>query len=215
MNMDEIKSKAKKVAREFGLVKVGIIIIGILLIIFPTESQELICRTLAAALMVWGIFRIAEYIRFHRGEIFGSFSLVQGGALLIFGTCIMIHPEMLTAFLTAALSIILFIGGILKLQYALEFSRMNSKGWRIQAVGAILMISAGVIAFVNPFSAANILMVFLGICLIADGVWDLATMAYMSKYLKGFKKSFNEVRKTDNKKINSPQYVDTDAVDEN
>lgn len=212
--MDEIKAKAKKIAREFGLVKIGIVVLGIVLIIFPSQSLDLVCRVLAAALMIWGIFRIEEYIRLQRNEIFASFSLVQGGALLIFGLCIMIHPEMLTAFITAGLSLLLIIGGVLKLQYALEFSHMNSRGWTIQIIGAILMIAAGITAFVNPFGAANVLMIFLGISLIVDGVWDLVTLAYLSRFLKGIKKDFSEVQHSRHKKINQQQYVDTDAVDE-
>lgn len=214
MNMDNVKKKAKEISREFILINIGVVLLGLLLVIFPTESTELICSATGIAMCIWGVFKIFDYIRLKKNEIFGSFALVQGCALLAFGVYFIITPKFLASFITAALSIVLFIGAVLKLQYALEFAHLNSRGWTVQAVGAIIMIAASVVAFANPFGAANLLMIFLGASLIVDGVWDLITMFYVSKILKNVKNTVKETRKSRNKKSDTKQYVDAEFVDE-
>ena len=213
MNIEDIKKKAKRISREFVLINAGIVLLGILLVVYPAQSKEIICRALGAVLSVWGVFKIIDYIKLRHNEIFFLFSLVQGCALLGFGVYILIQPNVLAAFITAALSIILFIGAVLKLQYALEFSKYDSKGRWFQAAAAIVMIIASVISFVNPFGeASNILMMFIGISLIIDGVWDLLTIAYISKTFKEAKEEFKKAGKKARTK-KSTEYIDAEAVD--
>lgn len=213
MNIEDVKKKAKQVSREFVLINAGIVVLGILLVVYPAQSKDIICRALGAVLSVWGVFKIIEYIKLRHNEIFGSFALVQGCVLLGFGVYILIVPAVLAAFITAALSIVLFIGAVLKLQYALEFSRYDSNGRWFQAAAAIVMIIASVISFVNPFGqASNILMIFLGISLIVDGVWDLLTIAYITKTFKEVKDEVKKTRKKNHTK-STREYIDTEAVD--
>ncbi len=211
MNIGKKKNKTVEVAREFILLNIGIVLLGIFLVIFPSLSSAIICYILGVILCIWGLFKVIEYFRV-KNEFFGSFSLVQGCALLLFGAFILIKPEFLAAIIAIILTMILFIGAVLKLQYALEFARLKSKGWRIQAVGAVLVIAASIIAFFNPFGAANLLMIFIGISLIFDGVWDLVTMVYISKFLKGAAKSAKSSR--GGKKGNNDDYIEADYSDE-
>lgn len=198
MKKNEVKAKAKELSREFFLINLGIVALGVLLLVFPSKEEGalllILCRVLAAALCVWGVFKLFEYIRLRNNEIFGSFALIQGCALLVFGVYIMIRPDLLVGFIIAALSIILFIGGVFKLQYALEFSHMRSKSWAIQALAAIIMIAASVVSFINPFTGFHLLVIFLGISLIIDGVWDIFTMFYLRSLVKKFKKGINNSR---------------------
>ncbi len=210
---ERIKEKAKKVSREFFLVSIGVIALGILLLVYPGESKDILCRVLGGAMAVWGVFKIIEYIRLKKNEIFGSFALIQGCALLCFGVYIALKPEVITAFVTGVLCIILFISGITKLQYAMEFSGLKSKGWYIQAFGAVSMIVGSIVAFVNPFGAANVLMMFIGAFMIVSGVWDIITMIYIRRFLKTYKADIEDAKRQESVKINSSQYVDT-VVDE-
>lgn len=210
---DRIKQKAKQISREFLIVNFGIVALGILLLVYPGESKDIICRVLGSALAVWGVFKLIEYIRMKKNEIFGSFALVQGCALLCFGVYIAFKPDIIAAFVTVVLCIILFISGIIKLQYAMEFSSMKSKGWQMQALGAVAMIAGSVIAFVNPFGASNILMMFLGAFLIASGIWDIITMIYIRRFIKSYKIEAEEVRRDSSKKINDERFVDAE-IDE-
>ena len=213
MKTDEIKFKTKEISREFLIMNLGIIALGVILTVYPDESKDLICRVLACALCVWGLFKIFEYIKLKNNEIFGSFSLVQGCSLLVFGVYIMIRPSLLAGFVLTAMSIILFIGGILKLQYALELSNMNSKGWVAQAIAAVIMIVTSVISFADPFNASNVLMIFIGVSLIADGLWDIFTLFYLKRLIKKAKQSFVKSSGKKDKKKDTSIYVNAEAED--
>lgn len=210
MTLEEIRKKAKEVRRDFILINLSAVVLGIILAVFPGQSKDIICRGIGILLSVWGGLKIIDYIRLRKNEIFGSFSLVKGCALLGFGIYIILRPYMLAAFITAALSIILFISGVLKLQYALDFAHLRSRGWTLQAAGAVIMIAAAVISFVNPFGASDILMVFIGICIAAGSIWDLATMLYINNFMKEIK---GEAKPRKRKNSSGKEYIDVD-IDE-
>lgn len=176
----KVKQMAKDVTKEFILLNAGVVLLGLLFVLFPDSSKELLCRAVGAALCLWGLIKFVDYIRARRNEIFGSFAMVQGFALLGSGVYILIKPDLLATILTAALSVLLFIGAVLKLQYTLEFARMSSKGWIVQAIGAVLMIMVSIYAFSQPTNASRDFMIFLGGALIFNGLWDLATMIYIA-----------------------------------
>ncbi len=206
MNTNKIKKKAAEVTKEFVILNIGIVLLGIFLVIFPKLSASIICYIIGVILSIWGLFKVIEYFRI-KNEFFGSFSLVQGCALLGFGIYILVSPGFLSAIIAIVLNMILFIGAIMKLQYTFEFARLKSKGWAIQAVGAVLVIAACIIAFLNPFGAADFLMIFIGISLIFDGVWDLITMIYVSKFVKNIEKAVKSTLKDE-------EMVDAEYTDE-
>ncbi len=205
------KKKTLEAAREFILLNVGIVLLGIFLVIFPSDSAKIIFFILGLIMSVWGLFKVIEYFRI-KNEFFGSFALVQGCALLGFGIYTLLNPDLLSKLIAIVLIMILFIGAVLKLQYTLEFARLKSKGWRIQAIGAVLVAAVSIIAFFNPFGPDNILMMFIGISLIFDGLWDLITMIYITKFVKNIEKSVSKIRQKG--KDSDEEFVDAEYTDE-
>ncbi len=211
MDLEEIKKKTKELHRSFIIVNIGAAVLGIILIIFPTESKEIICRALGIMLGIWGIIRIVDYIRLRRQQVFGSFGLVQGCALLAFGAYIALRPDLLAAFITTGLSVILFICGILKLQNAIDFAQIKSLGWIGHVIAAVLIITAAVIAFFNPFGASDWLMRFVGIALVVSSIWDIASVIWFDHNLKELR---GETKPKKKKKSKDPsQFVDVEAED--
>lgn len=206
--LDKLIKKAKKISKDIILVNVGIIALGIFLVLYPGGAKDIICRIIGGILSAWGIFKIFEYLIVKMKTSNSIAPLVGGCILLGIGVYVLISPALLSAMITIALASILFIGAVFKLQYALLFSKNESKLWWIQAVGAILLIITSVIAFINPFGGAgNIIMIFIGIALIADGAWDLMTILYISKFMQN---AGSDIEKTVS---SSSKYVDTTAED--
>jgi len=131
-------------------------------------------------LAVWGVARAVAYFVTAREMVLGSFALTQGALLMGFGICFLVRPGVLAAFLTIALAVVLLVGGVMKLQYAIELSGLGVRGWWIELLGAALMVILGIVAFVNPFEAGEALMMFLGAAFVVDGVWDLASVICIS-----------------------------------
>ena len=165
----------------------AIIVLGVLMVVFPERSGDFICRAVGAILCVMGIFRVIAYFAYDRSELFGSFALVQGAAFIGFGVYFLARPQFLAAFLTVALALVLIIGGVMKLQYAIDLARMGSSLWWIELIGAIVMTALGVVTFLDPFEAASGLMIFIGISFLVDGIWDMISVLWLSKAVKRLK----------------------------
>lgn len=186
---EKLKKHVKSTKREIAFIDVAILLLGILMIIFPEQSGDIICIAIGIILGIWGLVRLITYFASGKAESFGSFALVQGAALLGFGILFIINPGMLKTFLTAALAIILIISGVMKLQYAVDFLRLKAKFWYVSLLGAIISITLGAVVFFNPFSAAKWLMLFIGISLVVNALWDLVSVAILSKIINNFTKN--------------------------
>ena len=112
----------------------------------------------------------------------------QGVALAGFGLYILIRPGIIEVFLTTVFAIIIIVDGILKLQYALDFRKLDAGGWWIEAVCAAVMIILGIVVLFNPFATVAAVMLFIGVVFVFEGAWDLASILYISKIAKEFNK---------------------------
>ncbi len=183
--MDSLIKKIKGIKHEMMGLAIVLILAGIFMILFPNTSGNIICRGVGAVLCIWGVIRLIAYFR--NDEILGSFGLVQGAALAGFGLYILIRPGIIEVFLTTVFAIIIIVDGILKLQYALDFRKLNANGWWIEAVCAAVMIVLGIVVLMNPFATVAAVMLFIGIVFVFEGVWDLVSILYISKIAKEFR----------------------------
>ena len=177
--MEGLVKKIKGIRNEMIGLSIVLMLAGIFMILFPNTSGNIICRGVGAV-------RLVAYFR--NNEILGSFGLVQGVALAGFGLYILIRPGIIEVFLTTVFAIIIIVDGILKLQYALDFRKLDAGGWWIEAVCAAVMIILGIVVLFNPFATVAAVMLFIGVVFVFEGAWDLASILYISKIAKEFNK---------------------------
>lgn len=203
---EKVKETSKNTKKEIAFVDVALLLLGVLMIIFPEKSADIICIAIGAILGIWGLVRLITYFASGKVESFGSFALVQGVALLGFGILFVLNPEILTSFLFAVLAIVLIVSGVMKLQYAVDFLRLKAKYWYISLLGAVISITLGAVVFFNPFTAAKWLMLFIGISLTVNALWDIISVMILSKITKDF------IKKSDTMiDVESSTPIDTDA----
>ena len=200
---DEVKENIKGVKNEMIIMNVATVILGILMVIFPGAINGLICQGIGAVLCVWGIIRIIKYFMSRAEDVFGSFGLVQGGAMLGFGIFFLVNPNFFVNMIDIALAIILLVMAIIKVQYAFDFMKLNSTKWWIHLCGAVIMAVLGILALTKPFGAANVVMIMIGCGLIFSGLWDLISVIRMSIFVKNAVNGVTEKSK----------YVEVDAED--
>ena len=205
---DTVKENIKSVKSEMIIMNAAIIILGILMVAIPDKINGLICQGIGVALCVWGVIRIINYFRTRAENVFGSFGLVQGGAMLGFGIFFISNPDFFVKFIDIALAITLLVSAVVKLQYALDFLRLEAKFWWLHLVGTIIMAVLGILALTKPFGIVNIIMIFIGCGLIFSGIWDLISIFRVSRIVKD---TINGVEKKVKEKS---RIVDTTADDE-
>jgi len=189
----DMTKRVKNVKLEIILLNVAVLLVGIIMVVYPDTSKNIICTIIGILLCAAGLYLIVSYFVRSKLVVLGSFSLVQGVVLAGLGAYILIKPDFLAGVIMVILAIILIAGGAMKLQYGMDFMRLKLSGWWFELIGAALMIALGIVAIMNPFAAANALMIYLGVCLIVDAIWDLASITVLSSQLKTLRKDASAV----------------------
>lgn len=205
---DEVRGNIRGVKNEIIIMNAAMVVLGILMVMFPQMINGLICQGIGAVLCVWGIIRIIKYFMARAESAFGSFGLVQGGAMLGFGIFFLANPDFFVSIIDTALAIILLVMAVIKVQYAFDFLKLNSSRWWIQLLGAVVMAVLGILALTKPFGVANIVMILIGAGLIFSGLWDLVSVLRMSVFVR------NAVNGVNEEKEKQKKYIEVSAEDE-
>jgi len=190
--MEKLKSLVRSIKLRMVAAALLLIALGVLFVLRPGSSGMIICYIVGGVLCLSGVVRFILYFTRDTVQTFGSFDLVSGAALLLFGGYILLRPEVLYGILTAVFGIILIVDGVLKLQYAIDLHRMKGSGWWAVLAVALLMAVLGIVALFNPFATMVTLMTFLGVVLIADGIVDILSISYLHVVAKQFGKAVND-----------------------
>lgn len=158
------------------------IIIGLTLLIWPGESNLVIVYVVASLVALAGLVLVILY--FVRKEsivpfVFGGLSV--GLTLLFIGILLLLIPNILITILPIALGFFLIFSGFNTLQTAVALARMKVVRWFLPLIFAVISIICGVLALFNPFSMANVLMIFLGVSLLAEGLMLLVSLFLFRK----------------------------------
>ncbi len=159
-------------------------VLGIVLVVFPGVSSEVMMRILGAEAILFGAAKIAGYFSKDLYRLAFQFDLELGIALIAIGTVALLHPVKTLGMMTEAVGLFTLIDGLFKSKIALEAKRFGlSYWWSIMAFGIIsCVIGAGVIA--RPSESVAVMTVLTGISLIADGVMNLTVALETVKIIK-------------------------------
>ncbi|MDO5124401.1 MAG: DUF308 domain-containing protein [Eubacteriales bacterium] len=186
--MDRQKEKAMNTASGIKkgviMVDIAVFILGLILTISPKTSGDILCYIAGGFMAVFGVIRLVGYFINKSSVPFGSFDLAQGAGLLAFGVLFMVAPEVIKAFISIILGILLIVCGVMKLQYAVDGIKFKLKFWWISLIGAVVTVILGVLSFINPFTQGHWLMLFLGISFIVTSIWDVVCVIITTNMIK-------------------------------
>lgn len=179
--MDKLKNFFKNVKIKASVAAIALIIIGLLFIIFPGSSANVICYVAGAFLMVWGVLCLFTFFAsgMRRAE---SADLALGLTLVLVALLLFIKPWVIASVLTVLFGIALIVDGALKMQKFVVMNRLKMKSCWAVFVVAIISIVLGTLIVFDPFGDA--LMIFAGVSLIVTGVMDMVTIGFTEKVKK-------------------------------
>ena len=147
------------------LLAVIFIALGIVLILWPGATMKKICYLLAAMLLALGVVSLINYLRKDISGIIYRYDLVVGLCAILGGILVIVKVDKLTDLIPAVLGFLVTMSGIM----------------------AIVNIVAGIVLLMNPFEAAQILIMCLGIALVYSGITDLYVTISISRRLSQLK----------------------------
>lgn len=151
------------------------IVLGLPLLLFPGASGSVFVWSLAAGAAVYAVSHLWRYLHSRKaGQASGS-DLFLTVLPLAFSVFSLIWPEAILSFLPLVLGALLLIDGVGKLPLAIAGIRDEIPAMFPLLLSSLLPIALGILLLVNPFPAAQLVIMVFGVALIGDGISDLVT----------------------------------------
>lgn len=149
---------------------VSAIVLGILLMAWPEAAIVYLVIAIGVVFFLPSLFSLVGYFKKSR-QLGGYFPIVSLGSLL-FGLWLMISPAFFVGILMYVLGAVLVFAGIsqmVSLFGARSYAEVSLGYW----VMPVLILLAGLVVLVNPFAAASVPFIILGVSSTAYGITEL------------------------------------------
>lgn len=171
----------------------GEIAAGVLLVMYPALSSDVICYLIGVGACIFGIISLVRYFLMPLADTLFRNEFVIGVMSLLFGLIVMVKKDLIIGLIPVVLGMIIVFSGFIKLQRALVAFRINYGNaiW-YACLGFVSVIIGFVIMFVlTPAQTQELIFRVIGGGLIYCGVSDLLTVFFLAasfnRYLNDFK----------------------------
>ena len=170
--MNEVKNFSKS----YIFLSALYVALGVVLLAWPALSVKMIGIGIGIVMLVLGITYAIIYFTKDNPKGFLQMDLVIGIICLAFGVFILLNQSFLTTVLPFAMGIILLLGAVVKIQSAFNMKRMIYKKWYLMLIAALLIVALAVVLLCNPFEQERHMLLYIGCCLMFDGLTNLISM---------------------------------------
>lgn len=189
--------------------------VGLLLIIYPGFTNQALCYTLSAVLIVSGVSGLIARYR-QTGYPPMPYEIIWNLATIALGAFIALRSDVIISIIPFFFGLFLLVSGISSLQKASMLKQMGYTGRKNGTIMAVLKLVLAALIIFNPFSTAIALTRFIGLCLVYDGVSSLMTVFRLAKAKIAADKAEEELRDMNLRKEKSSgdiPVVDAEFVD--
>ena len=174
------------------LVGIAYILAGLLLVVYPESSRNLIAYVLGIAIVVYGIVSLTTYFVINVQDTLPTNHFVTGIMAIVAGLVIIFRQQLLLDIIPILLGLVIITDGIDKLQSAVVAKRIGSPQYSTYIVLAAVSIILGLVVmfFLNGAELQKTLFVVIGVSLIYCGVSDIFVILFIAEKFHQFLESF-------------------------
>ncbi len=147
---------------------VASLIIGVVLIIKPGETLQVVSLICGVSVILLGV---AAWIMYFVKDN-SMFMAILGTISLIAGIIVCVKYKSIITIMLILFGAFLIVSGVVDLASAIKAKKIGGVGWKVSIIMAAAMIILGIIVTVNPFSSMEMITRFLGVGLIYYAVMD-------------------------------------------
>lgn len=155
------------------------LVFGFVVAFFSTSILRTAVRVLGVVVVCYGAWQIFMYLG--RNIRQGSY-LVMGIPAVLIGLICMISPNTLVGLIPSLVGIVLVVNGAAQLFRALQLKNAGFSNWAGGMIAAVVMLVLGILLWMRPISALNIVFKAAGFFLMAEGVVMLLDQRNYNKY---------------------------------
>lgn len=150
-------------------------LMGLLLIIVPDFSAQLVGILCGVLLVAFGIVRLVGYFSKDLYRLAFQYDLTSGILLILLGIIMLCNPSSLMTVVCVVLGFFILTDGLFKIQIALDAKRFGLSKWFLILALAVLTAILGGILMFRPGQGTRALMVMFGISLLSEGILNFST----------------------------------------
>lgn len=197
--MSKTKRKHDKTISTTIIASLSYIILGLVMVFYPSKVSLGLCYAIGGALTVYGLFNLISFF-INRALAFG-FELIIGVAATAFGVYFLLSPQAIQNIVAVILGILVIVDSMIDVKRSFQLKTYGVKKWWISFLLSLLVIILAICTILFPTIFASAIMIILGIALIYEGVSALALIGIISHFSK------KVIIKTDNR------IIEVDATD--
>lgn len=177
------------------------VLFGLVLIIWPGTTTQIVCRMLGTILLVYGIIQIAIYLFNAERTVISQGVLVLGIICAVFGAWIFFNPAVIIKTIPVIIGVLIAIHGFNNIAQAIALQKEGYEKWWLALIFGLLTVGAGSVLIFNPFEAVETAVRLIGAFLVYDGGSDIWILSRVIKV------------KRDKEKIIDAEFVDIEDAD--
>lgn len=172
-------------------ISIMFIIIGIIMVIMPKMSLEILGVILSVILIINGIILMITDIKLNNNFI--PVDMLPASMLsILLGIMILIYPNILSIIIPLILGTWFIMTSIFKIRLTLYLSKIKNTPWILLMLISILSIVCGFILILNPIDSSVAITLFIGIIIIVYAISDIINMIVLKRNIKNLTKYFKE-----------------------
>ena len=167
----------REVKKSFCLLSVAYIVLGLVLVIWPDISVHTFCFVFGIGMIIFGGAHMILYFTKDRFMNVMQPDLVIGVVCISTGCYILMKMEYMLEIIPFAMGIVALLGGIVKIQSALDLKKLGAVRWYIMLVWALVLLVMGAVLVANPFDEQqHVVVILTGASLLVDGIGNLTSI---------------------------------------
>lgn len=179
-----MESLLKKVKANTILSSLLCAALGLVLVIWPDISMQIVCIAIGAVLILCGVIRLFGFFLNHDGSVYTQGNLVMGIVLVVVGIWIVATPGKVLVIIPIIVGILIVIHGVNNIQQTITLCKGNYSMWWLALIMAILTIGLGALLIIRPFAALDTVVMLIGFFLIYDGLSNVWIVSRIAKTVK-------------------------------
>lgn len=191
----------KRLKVNYTISAVLCVLLGLVLLIWPGRTTQIVCMTLGIVMLAYGIIQIVLYLLNQDRTIISQGMMLLGIVFAVIGIWILLKPEMIIMTVPVIVGVLIVIHGLHNVAQAIALQKDGYDKWWLATIFALLTVIFGGVLIYNPFEAVELVVRLIGTFLIYDGVSDIWILSRVFKV------------KRDKERIIDAEFVDIEDED--
>ena len=180
MSNRESKSKQAKSLTTTIIAAIAYIVLGFIMVFYPSTVNIALCYAIGGALTVYGLFNLITF--FVSKNAYFGFELIVGIAAAAFGIFFLISPNSIFGMISTIIGILIIVDSSIDIKRAFQLKALGFEKWWVSCLVSLVVIIFAVCAIIFHTFFANVIMVIFGIILVYEGASALVLMFLIGRF---------------------------------